>query len=75
MASSDAQEDWAIGCTGAPLEEAARVALLLENSAEAPTMAEPPGTQTPELVLEGGIDVVGSEVYWKMLTLKIWLDR
>ncbi len=64
MASSDAQKDhdWAIGCTGAPLEEAARAALRLENSAEAPTMADPRGTQTPELVLEGGIDAVEGEV-------------
>ncbi len=65
MASSDAQKDWAIGGTGSPLEEAARAALLRENRAEVPMVTEPPGIQTHELVLEGGMKVVGGEVYWK----------
>ncbi len=65
MASSDEQKDWATDGTGAPLEEAAREALLRENRAEVPTAAEPSGTQVHEIFLEGGMKVVGGVVYWR----------
>ncbi len=56
MASSDTHKDWVVGGNGTPWEEAMRLDLLLENSSEAPIVAEPRGAQRHELVLEGGMD-------------------
>jgi hypothetical protein len=62
MASSDAHKDWVVGGNGTPWEEAIRAALLLENSSEAPNVAEPRDAQRPELVLEGGMNALRMDV-------------
>jgi hypothetical protein len=48
--------------SGAPWDEAMRADLLFENISAALDVAEPDGTQRPELVLEGGMDVGMKEV-------------
>ena len=77
MASSDAQMDLVAG-SGTAWDEAMRADLLFEESAAVLAVAEPHGTQRPELVLEGGMNavkmdmVVGAGAHFKKIG---WVDE